>query len=216
MAEPRCPPWEYDKDPTAQAELPKRSRLVLLQLAAGRISADSAIADSRPIHHTLFEGLVPPQCPYYAGHYRGEDFLCLREYEVGIQADPRVGCPSDVVLTQLREFIDNTLGALTAIDAAQTLPDAQLPAEQKLLFLVNFACLMFVEFLRIHPYANGNGHVARFLVWCVLGRHGYWPKKWPLNNRPPDPPYSRLIAEYRDGRPDLFEAFVLKCILGEI
>jgi Fic family protein len=74
------------------------------------------------------------------------------------------------------------------------------------------ACRVFEVFLRIHPYANGNGHAARFLIWCLLSRYGYWPKGWPIEPRPPDPPYTHLISEYRNGNWEPLEEFVLKTV----
>jgi len=67
-----------------------------------------------------------------------------------------------------------------ALDGAHKLPNAHLPREQKLAYAVIFACSIFVTFLQIHPYANGNGHAARLVVWAILGRYGYWPKSWPI------------------------------------
>jgi len=99
-----------------------------------------------------------------------------------------------------------------ALDTAHGLPNAQVPPDQKLLYVVVFACRVFVEFLTIHPYADGNGHAARFVIWSLLGRYGYWPRRWTVDPRPPDPPYGTMIAEYRGGNPEPLEKYVLGCI----
>jgi Fic family protein len=114
-------------------------------------------------------------------------------------------------MRRLRARIDELAAAL---DTASQLPDAHVSKTQKVMYIVAATCSIFVEFLRIHPHANGNGHIARFIVISFLGRYELWPRQWPLDERPPDPPYSSLIKRYRDGRPDLLEQFVLKCILG--
>ena len=106
--------------------------------------------------------------------------------------------------------VEAILGGPTAAG----LPSGQLSDEDKALYTVMFACRVFEIFLRVHPYANGNGHVARFLIWSILGRYDYWPQQWPIEPRPPDPPDSQLIVEYRNGNPEPLEQYVLQCIAG--
>jgi fido (protein-threonine AMPylation protein) len=172
--------------------------------------------DTRPIHLQLFRDLTPPECPEFAGHYRGEAFRCLESYEVYIRGDPLVGEPAKNVRSSMivvAEAIDN---GVAAFDTANQLPESHVPRWQKIYYLVTFACRVFVEFLRVHPYANGNGHMGRFLIWAILGRYGLWPRRWPLDKRPPDPPYSYLISQYRAGNREPLEQFVLRCVLGNI
>ena len=95
------------------------------------------------------------------------------------------------------------------MERGRQLPSARVPEEEKLYYVVTFACRVLVEFLRIHPYANGNGHIGRFIVWLILARFGYWPKQWPLNA---SPPYHELLKTYRDGDPLPLEEFVLQCL----
>ena len=111
----------------------------------------------------------------------------------------------------LHEIIE---GGFEALNQAFALPDAQLPPNEKVYYLVTFACRILVEFMRVHPYANGNGHMGRLVVSSILGVFGIWPKKWPLNDRPPDPPYSALLSAHRDGHKEHLEKFVLQCIIG--
>jgi len=103
---------------------------------------------------------------------------------------------------------------LAALDEAQILPNAQLAPEDKLLYAVVFACHVFEVFLRVHPYANGNGHAARLIVWAILCRYGYWPRKWPIEPRLTDPLYTSLLVEYRNGNRMPLEAFIVQCIIG--
>jgi Fic family protein len=80
--------------------------------------------------------------------------------------------------------------------------------------VVVVACMVFELFLRIHPYANGNGHAARFCTWAILGAFGYWPERWPIEPRPPDPPYTQLLVDYRNGNRVPLERYLLSCIAG--
>jgi Fic family protein len=81
---------------------------------------------------------------------------------------------------------------------------------QRAVAVVKLACYAFVAFLTVHPYADGNGHTARALLWIVLMRFGYVPNEWTIEPRPlTAPDYSTMIAEHRRGRPEPLEQYVL-------
>lgn len=206
-----CPGWEYEHH-GSRADIAPRCARLLVSLRTGAIDVRASALDTRPFHRHMFEGLTPTGCPYFAGHYRGEDFRCLRHYGVMIHGDPEVGAAPERVAPDMSNFNHHILKAgFAALDKAFELPDSHLSAADKLYYLVVFACRCLVEFLRIHPYANGNGHQGRFIVWLILARYGYWPKKWPLNQ---SPPYGQLIYDHRRGNPGLLEQFVLQAIIG--
>ena len=206
-----CPAWEYKNHPN-YGSLGGRCSRILVSLRRGFVDVDRGLRDTRPFHGTMFSGLTPDKHEYLAGHYRGERFRCLEHLFVVIPADPRVGTPPNFVSMDLANFSANVLRpGLSALRAAFSIPDSRLPPEDKLLYLVKYASRVLVEFLRIHPYANGNGHAGRLVVWLILAKFGYWPKQWPLNT---SPPYHQLIFEYRNGIHDPLEHFVLKSITG--
>jgi hypothetical protein len=109
-------------------------------------------------------------------------------------------------MDELRDIIGSGIDALDA--------DQSLTRRQRLSYLVILACRVFELFLRSHPYANGNGHAARFMVWCVLGRDEHWPRSWPVEPRPADPPYSDFIKRYRDGDKEPLERFVASTLIA--
>lgn len=206
-----CPNWEYKNHPN-YGSLASRCARILVSLRGGSLQIDRSLRDTRPFHAAMFTGITPANHSYYAGHYRGEAFRCLRHYHVMIQGDPRVGTAPNFVAMDLANFADQVLRAgISALTVAFSFPDARLAPEDKLLYLVRYACRILVEFLRIHPYANGNGHIGRLLVWFILGKFGYWPKRWPLNA---SPPYHQMIFDYRNGTCDPLEHFVLHSIAG--
>ena len=205
-----CPPWEYESHPL-RPELAATTAELLKGLR--RSGATRAAAkDTRPVHWRLFRRLTPPGVAYYAGHYRGEEYRCLKTYEVTIPADARVGTPAARVLGSVSQLSAAIERLLAALDSGTAVPKAQLPEADRLLCVVAVASRVFVELLTIHPYANGNGHAARFCVWTILGRYGYWPNRWPIDPRPPDPPYSELIVRYRNGEREPLERFIMGSI----
>jgi fido (protein-threonine AMPylation protein) len=181
---------------------------VLTDLVTRRVDPLSVALDTREVHRRVFQGLTPAGYEYYAGHYRGERFRCLRYYPVAVQNDPRVGRPPESVAFWIRELNAAVRSGLTALDA-----NALLTRQQKLRYLIALTCRAFVQFLTVHPYANGNGHAGRFIVWSVLGRYGHWPRRWPVHPRPGDPPYSELITRCRDGDALPLESYLLQTLI---
>lgn len=204
---PDCPGWEYDNHPQKKAVLPDRVAEVLRRLATGQLDTRQVALDTRPAHRHCFQQLTPDGCDYYAGHYRGEQFRCLLHYQVGVGSDPRVGCPPQGVAYWMNQLVAALGSGLTALDQ-----DVLLSAKDRLHYLVVLGARAFEFFLRVHPYANGNGHAARFLVWSAFGRYGHWPKNWPVDPQPP-PPYIAAITAYRNGNKQVLESYLLSTLI---
>ena len=202
-----CPIFEYADHPDKDRFFPEAVRGALRLLQDGGLLP--LATDTRFVHAQFFKDLCPAGCEYYAGHYRGEDFRCLKYYGVGISRDPRVGTDPDLVDSQMRALSLSLRSSMEAVEVAHEHPSSRLSAGDKILFSVSAACRLFVEFLTVHPYANGNGHIARWLLIAVLRQHGYRLDNFPVEPRPHDPPYSAMIARYRDGEVELLERYIL-------
>lgn len=212
----QCPSsgWDYDSHNREKRERVLRSRCVRLLRAMRRPNFPLVhrACDTRPVHRRMFRWMTPVCFPSFAGNYRGDSrFKCLRNYRVGVGGDPLVGAPPASVRTDIdaltkvvEQFVQNIEGP-----AGQ-----RLSANDRILYVVEGVCYVLAEFLRIHPYANGNGHLGRFTVWALLLRFGYVPRSWPLEERPPDPPYSYCLSLYRSGQLTPLRHFMLKCITG--
>lgn len=207
-----CPGWNYEKHPHHDRILPGLCESLLLSLKKGHVEYLPACSDTRFSHRSLFKKLTPDGYHYFAGHYRGENFRCLRHYEVCVPADYRVGVYAAGV-RRATDFMAETLETgLKVLEEAWAKPDAHLPKYKKIIYIVTFSTTILVEFLRIHPYANGNGHMGRFIVFIILAKFNLWPKKWPLDE---SPPYHQLISDYRNGKSAPLEQFILSCLLGK-
>jgi len=207
-----CPEWKDTWYTNHREILTARAATVLRALRNGEIDTRALAVDTRPLHGELFHELVPPKCDYYAGHYRGEKFRCLRNYGVWMPGDSRVGEQPSRVLARMTQLAEPIQTAIVAFDTEHEI--ARVDQRHRLLYVVATACCIFVTFLQIHPFANGNGHAARFFLKSFLGRYGYWLKRWPLEPRPPDPPYTELIKNHRNGNPEPLETHILKCMMN--
>jgi hypothetical protein len=202
-----CPPWEYGDHPQRAEVLASEVAQVLIEMRTFSLPTLAFAGDSRGIHERMFRRLAPPACPYYAGHFRGENFLCLFLCQAFIPGDNRVGAHPAAVQNLMSFYVSRVEYGLTILDARRGVGSSNFALE-----VVRFACGLQDMLFRIHPYVNGNGHMGRLTVWAVLGRYGFWPENWPVEPRPPDPPYTDLIRRYRDGDTEPLERYVLESI----
>jgi fido (protein-threonine AMPylation protein) len=187
-----CPSWEYDSIAGAREIIRERAIRLLLRLRATTDECSAVASETRNSHAELFAQLTPSKHDYYAGHFRGEAYRCLLHYRVQVASDPLVGTnPEDVIgeMTQLNTYV---IEAISALDAFVSTGRSRVA---KLIRVVQVAARVFVQFLTIHPYANGNGHAGRLIVCALLGRYGFWMKRWDVEPRPVDPPYTQAIAD---------------------
>lgn len=213
LTTPDCPTnWEY-KDHQHYSEARVGAALQPLLHHYRTAPADEQLAlclDTRPFHEKVFHPYTPAGLPYFAGHYRGEEFFCLKLYRVVIPADPRVGCAPELVSASMAKFADELGRAAEGLAFVCANP-AWFDRKTLLHKLVSVTAHAFVVFLEIHPYANGNGHSARLLLNVLMGRFGFWLTGFPVHQRP-FTNYGQLISEYRDGNKAPLRQFILNCL----
>ena len=177
-----CPDWEYEKHPFRASVGQNIATRFLTPLAQGGLDTIAVASDSRGAHRDIFCDVTPAGYPHFAGHYRGEHLECLHYYSVGVPGDSRVGAPPSAVFFLMSDISRKIRAGLLAIDGNITLSD-----RERLRYLSALACHALVAFFTVHPYANGNGHAGRIIVWSIMGRFGHLSHKWTIDLDPQIP-----------------------------
>jgi fido (protein-threonine AMPylation protein) len=199
--------WDYERFPNHKDVLRQRSAELARELLRPKFDTVGRTSNTKPTHKRLFSGLTPELFPGFAGNYRGCDLPELKHYRVTIPSDPRVGTLPENVLPAITMLASEIARGIAALDSQEK----SRPRAEFLIVAIQFACLIFEAFLRIHPYANGNGHVARWMMWALLGRYRFWFRGFQIEPKP-GPPYSDLIKAHRNGQRAGLESFLLSAV----
>jgi fido (protein-threonine AMPylation protein) len=166
-------PWNED-DPRDLAILEDNLRRVLTSIVRGAARRDPPSAGvAQAWHRSLYHGVRLP-VPYYAGEIRDSDpeFPELFGYEVAVGAS--AGVPSRQVPAQLRRFETFMVEAVRRLDQAVR-PGTRPEEADRLHSVLTLCAISHGEWVRIHPFANGNGRTARLWAnWCA-SRYGLPP-----------------------------------------
>jgi hypothetical protein len=138
----------------------------------------------------IMEGLVPPYLKL-VGRFRGE--AGLEGYNVKVGELP--GARASDVSAELAEFDRKLRRAIAELDPMIE-PDQDLTADH-LAAILTLTAWAHSEWVRIHPFANGNGRTARLWVNSIAMRYGLPPF---LRLRPrPGGGYGRACAAAMQG-----------------
>ena len=184
-------PWNYDAtgfEAQIEANLDRLGTQVVAQ-AALRLPPTVALAQEW--HRETYRG-VPLPVPYYAGEVRDADqrFPELIGYEVAVGTAR--GTPSSDVPAALSGFETGLQAVVARMDGV--IPVGARPGAPADLFRVlEIAAIAHGEWVRIHPFANGNGRLARLWANWVAVRYGL-PFFVALKPRPANLPYAAAAA----------------------
>jgi Fic/DOC family len=127
----------------------------------------------------------------FVGRFRGESGLEKIEVRVG----NKQGTPPGDVAQHLAVFERRLKRAVEALDARYP-AGSELDADG-LAAVIQLSAWAHAEWVRIHPFANGNGRTARFLANFVFMRYGLPPV---IRMRPrPDGGYGAAGSAAMDG-----------------
>jgi len=116
----------------------------------------------------IMQGLVSPD-PELVGRFRGE--AGLENYNVKVGGLPGVWALA--VSAELAEFDRKLRLAIADLDQ-MVKPDRDLTADN-LAAVITLCAWVHSEWVRIHPFANGNGRTARLWVNSIAMRYGLPP-----------------------------------------
>jgi hypothetical protein len=107
------------------------------------------------------------------------------------------------------DFAARLRKALGHLDLIWSLNPNLIGRDNRLQRTVEVAAALLVDFMEIHPYADGNGHMGRFLLLNIFARYSLYPANFPLHPRPALP-YVNLIPIYRQGNPNPLLLYILR------
>jgi hypothetical protein len=149
------------------------------------------VETARQWHTDIMRGLTPPG-PNRIGRYRGEKGLEGREVVIG----SRTGTHSDRVAGELKIFESQLQNMVTALD--ELIEPDQALSSGDVAAAIDLCAWIHSEWVRIHPFANGNGRMARIWANFIAMRYGLPPF---VRLRPrPDGGYGQAAAAAMKGQ----------------
>jgi hypothetical protein len=127
----------------------------------------------------VMRGLTSPGSPY-VGRFRREPGLVGCEIEVGDSP----GVSSENVAEELKKFEEKLQTTVEALDGLIK-PGQDMSADD-VAAVIDLCAWVHSEWVRIHPFANGNGRTARLWANSIAMRYGL-------------PPFVRLRPRPDDG-----------------
>ena len=162
-----------------------------MALASALDRASPSVAMAQSWHRNLYAGCALP-VSYYAGEVRNTDsrFPELIGYEVIVGES--AGAPSASVPARLAAFETAAVTAVAALDDVVA-PGSPPGTAGVLGSVLIFVAGMHGEWVRIHPFANGNGRTARIWANWSLARYSL-PPVVRLRPRPAGDAYAMAAA----------------------
>ena len=201
-----APSWQED-DPRNLSLIQSNAAELINELR--ETATDRMLPTSEELcrwHLRLYAGCEVPVAGY-VGHFRGDPTVKeLMDYEVGLGARLKDG-NLEKMGVWARQVSAEMNAVLAGLHAVFVELDARLPVEtspttgDEILQVISFAALAHGEFLRVHPFANGNGRIARLLVAFICLRYGL-PMFLHIKPRPESDDYIRASRDSMGRPPD--------------
>lgn len=178
--------WDEDSD-----QLRDNLRKVLYQARGeARQRLRPTVEQARDWQRGIMQGLDVPRADY-RGSFRGEPGLEGCEVLVG----DRRGVAAVHVAEELARFEEKLQRTVEALD--QLIESSEQLSADEVAAVIDLCAWAHAEWLRIHPFANGNGRTARMWANCIAMRYGLPPF---VRLRPrPDGGYGASAALAMDG-----------------
>jgi hypothetical protein len=172
-----CPTWV--EHPDDRPIIANNVAALLLGLPRGSRQPFSL---TQPLewHIRIHENCTHIPLPQYVGNYRGDPLPCISTYEVVFGGGAYKGVPAARVQSSLAPTAAALQASFDELDGLmQNRSDV---SREHLNRIVRAAARHYLGWVRIHPFADGNGRTARVLVNLLFLR--YW-QPIVLPGRPP-------------------------------
>lgn len=127
-----------------------------------------ALETARRWHRVVMQGLDVP-APQSVGAFRGEPGLETIQVQVGVHK----GVNSAGVAEALARFEEKLQRLVAELD--EHLPIEQEADADQLAAIIDLCAWVHAEWVRIHPFVNGNGRTARLWANSIAMRYGLPP-----------------------------------------
>lgn len=157
---------DWDADGPELAENLKAVLRLARDHASRRVPV--SVDDAKVWHARIMRGLRTPNTDYI-GRFRGEPGLAL----IGVRIGEHEGTLPDKVDVELADFESHLNDAIQYLD--QLIPAGSIPSADHLDAVLDGCGWTHAEWVRIHPFTNGNGRTARIWANMIAMRYGLPP-----------------------------------------
>lgn len=173
------PPWQ--EHPDDRPIIAANVGILLAELVRTRGSRQPfSLETPREWHTRIHAGCAHIPVAAYVGNYRGTPLPYIEHYEVWFGGGAYRGTPPAQVQAALAAMSGSLQTNLDELDAVMTSKsDVTREFANR---IIAAAARHYIEWIRIHPFADGNGRTARLLINNLFLR--YW-QPIVLPGRPP-------------------------------
>lgn len=158
----------HDWDDNSPQLVVNLTRILTGIAMAARLREPLSVEGARGWQREMMLNLIAPD-PSFVGAFRGEPGL----EEIEVSMLDRFGVPAPEVRAELERFEAKLKQLVTELDGM--VPVRELPNADQLEAVLDLCAWAHAEWMRIHPFANGNGRVARLWVNALAMRYSLPP-----------------------------------------
>jgi hypothetical protein len=158
------PDWEKDS-PQLRANLTE----ILAEIAAEADQREKPTVETARRWQALAMRNLEVREARFIGAFRGEPGL----ENINVRVGANYGVDPTDVSEALKQFEEKLQMLVTELDA--DLPSGQKPNADQLAAIIDLCAWAHSEWVRIHPFANGNGRTARLWANSLAMRYGLPP-----------------------------------------